>query len=575
MVSPLRTSDFSISRSFLPADFQLESWTSLSPWFENLVKREVSSSIEFENWLRNRSELESFLEEEMGWRYIRSSCDTTSEKYKSEFAFFIEEIEPQIQPISNELDKKLVALASFFPCDIEGFELYLRSVKKSIELYREENIPLLTQIQLLQQEYGQLSGAMTVQWQGEELTLQQAGVLLQNPDTSIRKAVWHLIQQRRAEDRDKLNELYSQLIGLRTQVAQNCGFDNYRDYMHVALGRFDYGVEDCLAFHDTVEKTVKPIVALIQQKKCQVMGSDKLRPWDLSVDAEGREPLVPFLTDAELLARGIKCLDSVSAGLGSYLDTMSQLGHLDLGSRKGKAPGGYNYPLDEIGLPFVFMNATSTLRDMVTLLHEAGHAIHSVQMKQLPLEFFKHTPSEAAELASMSMELLSMDYWAHYFPNPEDLIRAKMDHLEDAMETLTWVATIDAFQHWIYTHPQHSIEERELQWGKIYDRFHPETVDWGGLEAFKRVVWQKQLHLFEVPFYYIEYGFAQLGAFAVWRNYKANSENAIKNYLKALSKGYSVSLPKIYETAGIKFDFSPDYIDEVMRFVKSEWQALS
>ena len=250
------------------------------------------------------------------------------------------------------------------------------------------------------------------------------------------------------------------------------------------------------------------------------------------------------------------------------------MGHLDLESRKGKAPGGYNYPLAEIGVPFIFMNATSTLRDMITILHEGGHAIHSFVTRDLELGHFKSTPSEVAELASMSMELISMEHWDVYFDRPEDLKRAKKEHLEQILETLPWVATIDKFQHWIYQHPSHSLEDRKREWNAIFDQFSDSITVWDGLEHARDYLWQKQLHLFEVPFYYIEYGMAQLGAVAVWKNFKQDPVSGLNSYLDALKLGYKRSIPEIYKAANIKFDFSQEYIRELMNFVREELASL-
>jgi oligoendopeptidase F len=511
----------------------------------------------------------------MGWRYINSSRETDNEQNQEAFRYFIEEIEPHIQPLSNELDKKLMALPFAAEVDITGLPLYLRSVQNSIALFREENIPLQMEMQLAQQEYGAMQAAMTINYVGKEYTLQQAGVFLQSPDRAVREEVWKLMQSRRLQDQVKLQKLFTKLIGLRHQIALNAGFKNYRDYAHVAMGRFDYGVQDCVDFQDSVAEFVVPVINDLMAERKKNLGLDSLRPWDLACDEKGLAALKPFDGGEDLKVKGIACLNRVQENLGSYLETMDAMGHLDLVSRKGKAPGGYNYPLDEKGVPFIFMNATSTLRDMVTLMHEAGHAIHSIETRNQPLEFFKHTPSEAAELASMSMELMSMEYWDVYFSDAEELKRARAQQLHDVLDTLPWVATIDAFQHWIYTNPEHSVDERQEAFKKIYSRFASNVVDWTGLEENRNHIWQKQLHLYEVPFYYIEYGFAQLGAIAVWRNYKQQSQEAFMQYMAALQAGYSISLPEIYKKAGISFDFSSKNISSMMAFVVEELKKLA
>lgn len=557
-------------RQFLPNDFVVTDWAALQPFFELLKNREINSTEDLKHWLSDRSELESLLEEDMGWRYIRMTCDTTDAARTEAFQFFVSEIEPNIAPYSNDLDKKLNDCPFAAELTSVAYQNLLRNVKKDIEIFREENIPLQTQIQTEQQRYGAISGAMSVMLDGQEFTLQQAAVRLQETDRELREKVYKTIQNRRLENRDELNELYTQLIGLRHEMAQNAGFVNFRDYMFKAMGRFDYTPADCFAFHEAVAQEIVPVLNDLAQDRKNTLKVSELRPWDLAVDEHGRAPLKPFESGEELLETTIEAFTRIDPYLGECLAIMKAMGHLDLVSRKGKAPGGYNYPLDEIGVPFIFMNATSTLRDLVTLLHEGGHAVHSFLTRDLPLQFFKHTPSEVAELASMSMELISMEQWHLFFKNPEDLRRAKLEHLEQIIETLPWVATIDKLQHWIYENPTHSLEERNAAWNRIYDEFSASVVDWSGLEQYKNNVWQKQLHLFEVPFYYIEYAIAQLGAVAVWKNYKENPQRGLEGYLNALRLGYSAPMKQIYEAAYIKFDFSREYIKELMDFVKAE-----
>jgi oligoendopeptidase F len=295
-----------------------------------------------------------------------------------------------------------------------------------------------------------------------------------------------------------------------------------------------------------------------------------LRPWDKAVDPLGRAPLKAFTGGKDLTAKGVEVFRRLDPFLGECLTTMEAMGHLDLESRKGKAPGGYNYPLAEIGIPFIFMNATSTMRDMTTLMHEGGHAVHNFLTKDLSLADFKNPPMEVAELASMAMELLSMDHWDVFFTNPQDLARARQEQLEDIIETLPWVATIDKFQHWIYEHPGHTREQRMRRWNITYQEFADTVTDWSGFEPARDYLWQKQLHLYEVPFYYIEYGMAQLGAIAVWRNFKQNKAQGLAGYQRALKLGNLRTIPEIYRAAGIKFDFSKSYIRELMNFVRGE-----
>ena len=344
--------------------------------------------------------------------------------------------------------------------------------------------------------------------------------------------------------------------------------------MFVALGRFDYSPQDCFDFHEAIQKEVVPVMRDFERKRKKQLGISSLRPWDMDVDPSGQPPLQPFSTGQELLQKSLNALGSTDSYFQYCLNTMQQMNHLDLESRKGKAPGGYNYPLDEVGVPFIFMNATSNLRDVVTLLHEAGHAVHSFLTRDLVLGAFKHPPSEVAELASMSMELLTLDKWDRIFENEDELNRAKRQHLEGVLSTFPWVATVDKFQHWIYENPHHTTEERTAKWVEIFAEFNLQEIDWTGLEQYREFSWHKQLHIFEVPFYYIEYAMAQLGAIAVWKSYKERPEQALINYKEALKLGYTRSIGDIYEAAGIKFDFSTAYIRELVQFVKNELKQI-
>ena len=562
------------ARKFLGEEFSLTTWEELQPFYENLKNRSIHSVGDLRQWFLDKSELESYLSENFAWRYIRMTCDTASEQYQQEFNDFVENFQPYLSAYGNELDKKAVESPYLSELKETGFEVALRSMKKAIEIFREENIPLQTQIQTEQAKYGAMIGAMTVNVGGEEITLPKASDFLQSTDRSLREQVWMKIQTRRLEDKVALDELLNSLRDLRNQTALNAGFANFRDYMFAALGRFDYTPEDCFNFHESVAEAVVPLLNVMANERKQALQLDTLRPWDLKVDPENRPPLKPFSSGEELLEKTITCFTQLDPQLGNYLQIMKAMGHLDLESRKGKSPGGYNYPLEEIGVPFIFMNATSNLRDLVTLLHEGGHAVHNFVTRDLLLNAFKNPPAEVAELASMSMELLTMDYWNVFFENEEDLRRAKIQHLESIIETLPWVATIDKFQHWLYENSTHSIEERQSKWLEIYEQFSDSVTDWSGLEDFKKYIWQKQLHIYEVPFYYIEYGMAQLGAIGVWRNYKQHPQQGLEGYLNALKLGYTAPISEIYAAANIPFDFSKDYITELMNFVREELEGL-
>jgi len=560
-------------RKFLPAKLKITSWQAIETYFIQLEQREINSVNELEKWLQDLSELEAFLSEDLAWRYVKMTCDTTNKDLEQAYLFYVSEIEPQASKYADILNRKLVASKYFYELDKEKYFVYLRGIKKDIEIFREENIDLFAKIQTESQKYGTIAGSMTIEMEAKELTLQQAANYLKNTDRKLREEAFVKISAKRFEHSQELDELFNTLLKLRHQLAINAGFANFRDYMFVAMGRFDYSSKDCEDFHEAVRRDVVPLVKELTVKRKKELGYDVLKPWDTEVDTMGNAALVPFTSGQDLLYKTVKCFRKVDDYFAWCIETMDEMGRLDLESRKGKAPGGYNYPMSETNVPFIFMNSASSTRDVETMVHEGGHAVHSFLTMELELAGFKNCPSEVAELASMSMELISYDGQDEFYKNHEELNRAKREHLEGIIKILPWIATIDKFQHWIYTHPKHSNEERKKYWLQLSDEFGTGMIDWTGFENFKSYTWQKQLHLYEVPFYYIEYGIAQLGALAIWKNYKSNKEQALKEYKNALALGYTKPIPEIYKTAGIKFDFSGEYIGELMQFVKSELKA--
>lgn len=571
------------ARPFIGEEMDLKTWADVKPFFDDLLHRPLPNADALRQWLHDRSELESYLSENFAWRYIRMTCDTADPGLVERFNFFVEEIQPHLLTYGNDLDKRTVESPFIDELAREPkFAVMMRGMQKAIEIFREENIPLQTELQTREREYGATVGAMTVTLPNpdglpEEVTLPKASDRLYDTNRAVREEAWRAIWQRRYQDHEKLDALLTDLVTLRHQVAQNAGFANFRDYSFAALGRFDYTPADCFNFHHSVAEAIVPLLNDVAKSRKSALNLSELRPWDAKVDTHGRPALEPFQNGEELLEKSVQCFDKLdsSGQLASFLRTMRAMHHLDLESRKGKAPGGYNYPLEEIGVPFIFMNATSSLRDLVTMVHEGGHAIHSFLTRNLPLKAFRNPPMEVAELASMAMELLSMDHWDVFFDNPEDLRRARLQHLESVIETLPWIATIDKFQHWIYEHPTHTLAEREQNWLRIYDEFTDTITDWSGLEMYKANIWQRQLHLYEVPFYYIEYGIAQLGAIGVWRNYRRDPKTGLQGYVDALSLGYQATIPEIYAAANVPFDFSKEYISELMAFVSDEIKQLA
>ncbi|MBA3663807.1 MAG: M3 family oligoendopeptidase [Bacteroidetes bacterium] len=563
-----------MKRHFVKPDFRVTTWELLKPYFDDLLNRKLDSKEALEGWLKDNSELSSVVSEDMAWRYIKMTCDTANEELRKSFNDFVQNIEPNISPVSNELNKKLVACKFTGELTKPGYDIYLRGIKNSIELFREENIPLNTQLQELEQQFGAISGEQSVEYKGEKMTLQKASVYLKDLDRKVREEIYYKIMERRGQDEKALDDLFNKLISLRHRVALNSGYSNYRDYKHRALGRFDYTVQDCLNFHESVKQHVVPLVKEHEKKRKEKLKLDDYRPWDTAVDENGQPPLKPFANAGELIEKTIACFNEIDPFFGNCIEIMQRMRRLDLESRLGKAPGGYQYPLYETDVPFIFMNAVGLHRDLVTMVHEGGHAIHSFLDKDLELVEFKSPTSEVAELASMSMELISMEHWHIFFKDQDELKRAKRQQLEGVIDALPWIAAIDKFQHELYLKPEHTVEDRYKIWVGLMKDFGSDVINYKGLEEFVKRKWQIQLHLYEVPFYYIEYGFAQLGAVAMWRQYLQNPKQAIENYRKALGLGYTRSIPEIYKAAGIKFDFSPAYVKELMDFVKSEYDKI-
>jgi oligoendopeptidase F len=562
-------------RHFLPENFTITNWEALEPWFINLEHRQLDSREALEFWLRDMSELESVVSEDACWRQIRMTCDTENKALEEAFNYFCMEIQPRMQPYADRLNRMLIENPFTRDLDQKKYFTYLRAVKKRIELFRKANIPLQAELSVLAQQYGVICGKMTVRVNDREYTLQQASKFLESPDRSLREEVFTKIQERRLQDKDVLNDLYSQLLAKRHQMALNAGFSNYRDYKFEELGRFDYTKEDCYRFHEAVRESILPLVNSINEAKRKKLGLDRLRPWDTEAEPAGIEPLRPFSTGEELVSKTIACFDRLNPYFGDCLRTMKAMGRFDLDSRKGKAPGGYNCPLAETGAPFIFMNASGQMGDLTTMVHEGGHAIHSFLTHPLELNAFKEYPMEIAEVASMTMELFSMDHWELFFSDKNDLARAREHQLERVISIFPWIATIDKFQHWIYENPFHSLQDREDRWMEILREFSSSAMDWSGLEKFRTFGWQRQLHLFEVPFYYIEYGIAQLGAIGLWKQYKENKEKALSNYTAALSLGGTRTLPELYDAAMLKFNFSKEHIKNLMEFVRAEMEKGS
>jgi len=556
-------------RIYFSEDLDVTKWENVETVLKGLEYEKINSAEELINFMEKTGELSNILSEEMAWRYINMTRFADNEEYSKKFNEFYAGVIAKTRPYDFKFNKKFYDSPYRKELDEKQYAHLNQIIANDIELFREENIPLQVKEKELANKYGSIFSKLTVTYKGEEKTLSQLGPYLKDQDREVRKEVWNLRMEKLMEKRDEFNKLFDEMKTLRIQQAKNAGFDNYRDYMHQAKGRFAYTPQDILKFHDAVEKEVIPLLKEFTEERKNILKLDSVKPWDTAVDLDGKV-LKPFEKIEEFIDKGIDILHTIKPEFGERLNMMKNSEFLDLENRKGKAPGGYNYPLQETGAPFIFMNAVGLHRNVVTLLHESGHAMHTFAMKDIKLDPYKGTPSEVAELASMAMEFLSMDHWGKYYSDENDLKKAKRDQLKGAVSFLPWCMIVDAFQHWIYLNPDHTVEEREDYFLSLLKRYDT-GIDYTGVEKFKKILWLFQLHIFEVPFYYIEYGMSQLGALAVYRNYKKfGKEKELEKYENFLKLGYTVPVDKLYEAAGIKFDFSAKYVKELVAFVKEE-----
>jgi oligoendopeptidase F len=561
-------------RSFVPQKIDLGDWPQIAPLFDQLERRaaEANGAAALERWLLDWSELNAALDEESSRRYIAMTCHTDNADAEKAYLHFVENVEPHLKPRQFALEKIYVAHPQREKLPKQRFEVFDRDVKNHVELFRPENVALETEEAKLSQQYQKLIGAQTVTFRGEEKTLVQMGRYLEEPDRALRQEAWELVAKRRLQDVDKGEEIFDALIQLRQQIAKNAGFDNYRDYAFCQKGRFDYTPENCLQFHDAVAGEIVPAVREIQNERRRQLKLEKLRPWDLAVDPQNRPPLKPFAEVGEMVSRSQKIFNRLDAELAAGFQQMQDLKLLDLDNRKGKAPGGYQSTLPEARVPFIFMNAVGLQRDVDTLLHEAGHAFHAQATRNEDLHAYRGAPIEFCEVASMAMELLGSEFLEEFYSTPE-ANRARKTHLEGIIGFFPWMATVDAFQHWIYTHAGHTRAERKAAYLKLMDRFGGD-VDWTGFEEARAYSWHRQLHIFLHPFYYVEYGIAQLGALQVWANSKANKAKALNDYKKSLALGGSRPLPELFSAAGCKFQFDAATIKPLIQLANSELKKL-
>ncbi len=553
---------------WLPPHVELTTWEQIEPWYIKLLYREIHSVEDLEQWLFDAGELNGAVGQEGVKRYVAMTCQTDDPAREQAHLEFVREIEPKLKSVLN--DQRTKYLDSPFRSQLprDRYFVFDRAQENRRALFREANIPRETELAELEQQYQKTIGAMSVEFRGKEYTLPQMAPFQEETDRALRQEAWELVVKRRLQDRDKLDELFDRMIALRGEIANEAGFANYVDFAYKARERFDYGEPDAIAFQDAIAKVVVPLARDLQEQRKARLGVETLRPWDLSVDPLGRPPLRPF-HDPEKLAEGSQSIFAdVDPDLAAQFGYLREQGLLDLANRKGKAPGGYQTTLEDDRLPFIFMNAVGMDGDLRTLLHEGGHAFHALASRGEPLAAYRDSPIEFCEVASMSMELLGARKLEMFY-DKADADRSYRQLLEGIVLILPWIATVDAFQHWVYHHPGHTREERRAAWTAILDRFGGD-VDWSGYEDARANGWHRQLHIFLYPFYYIEYGIAQLGALQVWTNSMKDRAAAVANYRRGLALGGSRPLPELFAGAGIRFDFREETLQPLMDAIREE-----
>jgi oligoendopeptidase F len=563
------------SRTFVPAKLDCGDWNQIAPLYDQLETRaaQCKSVADLERWLIDWSELGAALDQDHSERHIAMTCHTDNADAEKAYLHIVENISPQLKPREFKLSEIFIAHPLRQQLPKSRYEVFDRNIALQVELFRPENVPLETEEAKLSQQYQKLTGSLTVTFKGEEKTLVQMARYLEEPDRALRQEAWELTANRRLQESEKIEELFDGLVKLREKIAHNAGFKNYVEYAFRSRRRFDYTPANCLQFHDAIEKEIMPVLRELQAKRREQLKLSSLRPWDLGVDPLNRQPLRPFEKVDGMVSRSQEIFNQLDRGLGDDFQQMQKLHLLDLANRKGKAPGGYQSTLAEARLPFIFMNAVGVQRDVETMLHEAGHAFHALASRNEDLYAYRDAPIEFCEVASMSMELLGNEFIEKFYAPPEAK-RARHDHLEGIVKIFPWIATVDAFQHWIYSHPGHSRAERRAAWEHLMDRFGGD-VDWSGHESARAYAWHRQLHIFLYPFYYVEYGIAQLGALQVWANSKRDKAKALNDYKNALALGGSKPLPDLYAAAGCKFEFSQATIKPLVNLVRTELAKLN
>ncbi len=564
-------------RKFVPANTDFSKVQEVCALYQTLLKFSINSWESMEAFIAQWSELESAISEYSSVLYIRMTCQTDDKSRSEAYSHFTQEIMPAIKPLDFELKKKLVAAYDTITPANNYYFVYIRNLRADVELFRQENVELEKQEHLAIQEYQTVCGAMTVEFEGKHLTMPQIGRKLSEQDRAVREKAWRAMMERRKQDAEKLDDIYDKMISLRHKIAINSGFKNYRDFRFKEWYRFDYTPADCFRYHEAVIQAVKPAMEKIFKSRREIMKLDTIRLWDFDVhqpaDPYGRKSLAPYTNAAELVSGVRKMVGKVCPDFDKTIAGMDEAGLLDLVSRKGKAPGGYQSTLNERRTQFIFGNTVGSNGDIYLLLHEGGHAFHSEACKKEKIVAYRNPPIEFCEVASQTMELIGSKYLTEFY-SEADAKRAWREQLENVVYIFAWIANIDAYQHWVYENPTETKQSRRKAWLEINRRFFGELYDWSGLFEYREIMWHKQSHLFQCPLYYIEYGISLLGAIGIWQQSRKDVNAAVNNYRKALSLGGSRPLPELFKTAGLKFDFSVQTVAPLISAIMDEWEKV-
>ena len=564
-------------RKFVPADIDFSNVQEICALYQELLKFSINSSETMETFISHWSELDSAISEYGSVLYIKMTCQTDDKSRSEAYKHLTQEILPAIKPFDFELKKKLVAAWDSITPGNDYYFVYIRNIRADVELFRRENIELEKQDHLAIQDYQTICGAMTVEFEGQHLTMPQIGLKLSEPDRAIREKAWRAIMERRKQDAEKFDDIYDKVVSLRNNIAINAGFKNFRDYKFKEWYRFDYTPQDCFKYHEAVTQAVVPAMEKIFKSRREIMKLDTIRPWDFDLhqpaDPYGRKALAPYKNAAELVRGVRKMVGQLCPDFDKTIANMDDMGLLDLVSRKGKAPGGYQTSLDERRTQFIFGNTVGSNSDIHLLLHEGGHAFHSEACKNQKLIMYRHPPIEFCEVASQTMELIGHRYMNEFYSQAE-ANRAWREYLENVIYIFAWIANIDAFQHWIYENPTESKQSRCKAWLEINRRFFGELYDWSGIMEYREMMWHRQSHLFQCPLYYIEYGISLLGAIGIWLQSLKSVDTAVNNYRKALALGGSKALPELFAAAGLKFDFSANTVEPLVIAIMQEWEKV-